>query len=164
MDEFLNEDFTMELSKALQKEFERFVAETGDCILAALQPAKAAGKTKAKGKLFITATAMPKKQTLAWQIAEEYLPLVWEAITADHTLANAENAQLNYNLFAEDTENGKLARFALRESYNGATTPTFVQFGFALSDYLKAENITLSLKAVRKPLDCVKITYAYKKP
>ena len=161
MAEFLSEDFLERYNTIIQNEFERFVAQTGDYIINAVQPAVNAGKKSAKGKFFIGADQLGNKPTFTWQIAEEFIPIVWQVFSAD---INADPHELTVqDLFVIEDDKGKRAWFAMRNAYNGATTPSFTRFCFALTDYLAPHGITVTAKKVSSSVHHIQIAYAYKK-
>lgn len=157
MNELLTEEFTLQFDEITQKEFERFVEEVGEEIL---KKAKATGKTKASGKLFLSPAHLDKKETFVWHIDEQFLPVIWEAMTNDYGLAPIEDRGIQFDLsIAESAEHGKQAWFALRDKYSGAKTPTFTRFNFALTDYLKPHGISVVCKPCRKNTEVTEIKY-----
>ena len=160
MDELLNEEFTIRFDEITQNEFERFVEEVGEEIL---RKVNATGKAKVSGKLFVGHTPLAKQETFIWHIDEQFLPIIWEALTNDYGLAPTQNSGVRFDLaIAENAKEGKQAWFALRDKYNGAKTPTFARFSFALRDYLKPHGITISCKPCRKSTEITEIKYNYK--
>ena len=148
MDELLSEEFTLEFYKMLQDEFERFVADVGERIV---EKVRQNSKTKVSGTLFVGQQPLTKKETMLWTINEEFLPMIWEAVTNDYGFAPVEDtiAPLDFNV--EETEAfGKQAWFALYDKYSGVKTPTFTQFCFGLRDYLKPYGIEAACKVLPK--------------
>lgn len=157
MDELLTEEFTMQFDEITQKEFERFVEEVGEEILKKIS---ATGKAKTSGKLFVGNTPLVKQETFVWYIDEQFIPVIFEALTNDYGLAPTEDRGVRFDLsIAESTATGKQAWFALRDKYSGAKTPTFTRFTFALTDYLKPHGITISCKPCRKSTEITEIKY-----
>lgn len=157
MDELLTEEFTIQFDNAMQNEFERFVAEVGENILRQIS---ATEKEKATGKLFVGQTPLAKQETLIWQIDPQVVPMIWEVATNDFGLAPTEEKGVRFDVSLAESEDGKqLAWFALRDKYNGAKTPTFSRFVFALTDYLKPRGIAIKCRLHRKLPDTVEIKY-----
>ena len=148
MDEFLSEKFTIQFYERLQDEFERFVADVGECIV---EKVRKNNKTKVKGTLFVGHKPLDKKETFLWHIDEQFLPMIWEVVTNDYGLATVEDPVSSLNFNVEETEAfGKQAWFALYDKYSGVQTPTFTHFCFALRDYLKPYGIDAVCKTLPK--------------